>query len=268
MFTGTGGIEMGVNPVFGSSTAWHCEIAPGPVALLAHRYPTIPNHGDVRRVDWNAVEPVDLLTAGFPCQPVSNAGKKKGTADVRWLWPSVRDAVAALRPRWVFLENVSAIVRGDRGGHIVVGDLAALGYVAEWACVRASQVGAPHHRERWMCLARSADSVDDGHEWSRPSWDRWPESPDGSLRDLWYGTPYFDAVCAWERVAGPVPRPVMAADDLRPCPPFIEWMMGLPAGHVTAVPGLSRTAILRMLGNGVVPQQASYAAVNALKRFS
>jgi DNA (cytosine-5)-methyltransferase 1 len=154
--TGYGGLDMAVQAVLDAETAWHCQYDPDDprqwaARILAARWPAVPNHGDITRTDWARVEPVDILTAGFPCQPVSNAGKRKGQADARWIWPAVATAVGVLRPRLVFLENVAAIT--VRGLGAVLDSLAALGYDASWTCLRASDIGAPHRRERWFCLA-------------------------------------------------------------------------------------------------------------------
>jgi DNA (cytosine-5)-methyltransferase 1 len=95
---------------------------------------------------------VDLVSAGFPCQPWSAAGKGRGTDDERWIWPEIACAIRDLGPGIVFLENVPPLVA--RGGLApVLGDLASLGFDAEWALLRASAVGAPHGRERLFVLA-------------------------------------------------------------------------------------------------------------------
>lgn len=95
---------------------------------------------------------VDLVTAGFPCQPWSCAGKREGQDDERWLWPGIARIVREVRPGAVFLENVPGLVSGG-GLEPVLGDLAALGFDAEWQTLRASEVGAPHRRERVFVLA-------------------------------------------------------------------------------------------------------------------
>lgn len=78
LFSGYGGLEMGVQSVIGGTTAWVSDIDPGACKILAHRYPGVPNLGDISAVDWTAIEPVDVLTGGFPCQDVSHAGKRAG----------------------------------------------------------------------------------------------------------------------------------------------------------------------------------------------
>lgn len=99
MFAGYSGLEMGVQRVFDAKPAWFAEIDQAPARILAHHYPDVPNLGDVTKVDWGSVPPIDILTAGYPCQPFSQAGHRKGTQDERHLWPHVYAAIKSLRPR-------------------------------------------------------------------------------------------------------------------------------------------------------------------------
>jgi DNA (cytosine-5)-methyltransferase 1 len=149
LFTGYGGLDIAV----GGDLAWYAEIEPAACQVLAHHYPNVPNLGDITKIDWSKVEPVDVITGGYPCQPFSHAGNRKGKNDVRHLWPNVLDAIRAIRPRYAILENVS--------GHLTLGfadvlaDLAEIGWDAEWGTYRASDVGAPHRRERIFILANA-----------------------------------------------------------------------------------------------------------------
>lgn len=96
---------------------------------------------------------VDCITAGFPCQPFSQAGKKLGVEDDRWIWPAIKRIILDVGPSFVFLENVPQLVRG--GLPFVLCDLAQLGFNAEWGLYSAAEVGAPHKRERFWLLAHS-----------------------------------------------------------------------------------------------------------------
>ncbi|MGW5671576.1 DNA cytosine methyltransferase [Micromonospora sp. NPDC003776] len=108
--------------------------------------------GDIRTVDWTRVPPVDVLTAGFPCQDISNAGKRAGiTGPHSSLSRHITQALRLLRPPLVFVENVAAL--RQRGLEVVHADLAALGYDTSWLCLRASDIGAPHRRDRLFLLA-------------------------------------------------------------------------------------------------------------------
>lgn len=155
LFSGTGALDLAAEEVFGASPAWFCEYDKAPSRILAHHWPAVPNFGDVTTIDWAAVEPVDILTAGYPCQPFSLAGSRKGQSDVRHLWPFVAEAISFLRPRYVLLENVRGHLSMGFGD--VLGDLAGLGYDAQWCVIRASAAGAPHRRERIFILAQDTN---------------------------------------------------------------------------------------------------------------
>ena len=146
---GIGGLDLGLHS-HGHDTAWVCEYEEAPAQVLTERF-GVPNYGDITVMDWGNVEPVDVIAAGYPCQPFSTAGLRKGEDDERNIWPAVARAIGDLRPRYVFLENVRAHL--SMGFDRVLGDLADLGFDAEWAVLRASDVGAPHRRERIFILA-------------------------------------------------------------------------------------------------------------------
>ena len=145
--TGYGGLDMAVEAHYGAHLAWCSEVDKDCNQLLAHHWPGVPNLGDLTKVDWDQVEPVDIMCAGFPCQPFSHAGKRLGGDDERAIFAYIADAVGVLRPGIVVLENVAGIL--TLGGPGVVGTLAGLGYDLRWGVVRASDAGAPHRRARW-----------------------------------------------------------------------------------------------------------------------
>lgn len=158
LFTGYAGLDNTVRAVLGTGElAWCSDIKPAAQALLAFRYPNIPNLGDISELDFAGVESVDVLTAGWPCQPHSAAGKRLGEADPRALWPHVVRAVAALRPAIFFGENVARITSNGELRRVIA-TLAALGYVGAWWCVRASDIGAAHKRDRCFIVATDAGS--------------------------------------------------------------------------------------------------------------
>ncbi len=107
LFSGYAGLDIAVAAVFGGEVVWHVEYDDAPSKILAHHYPDVPNYGDVTTCDWATMPPVDVLTGGYPCQPFSAAGRRKGTDDERHLWPYVREAIRVLRPRYTVLENVA-----------------------------------------------------------------------------------------------------------------------------------------------------------------
>jgi DNA (cytosine-5)-methyltransferase 1 len=154
--TGYGGLDLAVELVLGGQLAWYAETDRHAQTVLAHHWPGVPNLGDIRTVDWTQVEPVEILTAGFACQDISNAGRRVGiTGEHSSLWNHVAEAVRHLRPSILFVENVAALLR--RGLDVVHADLAALGYDTSWTCIRASDIGAAHRRDRLFLLAAPAD---------------------------------------------------------------------------------------------------------------
>ena len=151
--TGYGGLDLAVMAVTGARLAWCAETDRHAAAVLERRWPGVPNLGDVTALDWPAVPPVDLVTAGWPCQDISYAGPGAGiTEGTRsGLWLHIAHGLRRLRPSYVYLENVAAL--RTRGLGKVLGDLAALGYDAQWVCLRASYAGAPHRRDRLLSVA-------------------------------------------------------------------------------------------------------------------
>ena len=154
--TGIGGLDLATAAHFGADVVWHCEFDAAPSRVLDHHFPGVPNHGDIKTTDWTQVAPVDIVTAGYPCQPFSTAGQRKGNEDERHLWPAIRDAISHLRPKFVVLENVRGHL--SLGFADVLADLTGLGFNAEWGCFRSSDVGAPHRRERLYVVATSTDA--------------------------------------------------------------------------------------------------------------
>lgn len=383
MCSGYGGLDLGLGLAVGSvDVLWHVENDRWPSAILAHHYPAVPNFGDLTSLDLGSLPRVDWLTAGYPCQPFSHAGKRKGTADERHLWPYVAAAIGVLRPRHVLLENVRGHV--SLGLDTVIGDLSSLGYDCRWGVVRAADAGAPHGRARVFIVATDADAAAQRRGWGegeqrrlgaagflpdaaadpgsqRRQWrqgvdaegrlpsvggeaggdardsssaaapaayaeDNRPQvlrtrgsatsgawlasgqqlatdtagdgrhegrtqpagllgGPDAPKRGLPVADPacdtgrlgdgddvparwerqdwgvYGPAIRRWERITGALaPRPTEPGRrGQRLSPRFVEWLMGLPEGWVTAVSGMPRNAQLKALGNGVVPQQAALA---------
>jgi len=185
LFTGVGMLDKAVEALFQGTVAWQAEIDPSASKVLAYHYPDIPNLGDVTKVDWSRVEPVDVLCGGFPCQDVSSAGRRAGIKDGTrsGLWSVFAEAIDVLRPQYVVIENVRGLLsakairtvhlepgsadvgagidRPLRAAGAVLGDLADIGYDAVWATVAAAGVGAPHRRERVFILGTAAHARHD-----------------------------------------------------------------------------------------------------------
>ncbi|MFB9641504.1 DNA cytosine methyltransferase [Agromyces lapidis] len=149
-------MELGLERA-GMKTVGQVEIDPWCRTVLEHHWPDTPRHDDVLTTPqwWASKERpnVDLVCGGFPCQPFSLAGFQLGVFDERWMWPAFADVIRAVRPRYVLVENVSALVRDAGAWGTVLADLHALGFDAEWATLRASDFGAPHNRERVYLVA-------------------------------------------------------------------------------------------------------------------
>lgn len=159
LFAGIGGIELGLERA-SMKTIGQVEIDPWCQDVLEKHWPSTPKHDDVVTApEWWASESrpnVDLVCGGFPCQPFSLAGKQLGIDDPRWMWPATAAVIRTVRPSYVLLENVSALVRDSWAFGTVMADLYQLGFDAEWATFRASDFGAPHNRERVYIVAYPA----------------------------------------------------------------------------------------------------------------
>lgn len=155
LFAGIGGFSLGLERA-GMTCKWQVEIDPYATAVLRKHWPDVPKHDDVRTFppqgDWG----VDIICGGFPCQDISYAGKGAGLAGARsGLWHEFARVIGELRPRYVVVENVAALL--TRGMDAVIGTLSTLGYDAEWHVIPASAVGAPHRRERVWIVAYAND---------------------------------------------------------------------------------------------------------------
>jgi DNA (cytosine-5)-methyltransferase 1 len=154
LFSGIGGLEYAFTAA-GFDVSWMVEINPFCQQVLRKHWPYARIHGDVHTVGNHDLTPVDVLCGGFPCQPFSIAGDARGEDDPRHLWPQLYRVISELRPRVVFLENVPNLrnVADGAAFNRILGQLAQSGYDAEWQCLRAADVGAPHIRKRIFIVA-------------------------------------------------------------------------------------------------------------------
>jgi DNA (cytosine-5)-methyltransferase 1 len=153
LFSGIGGIDLGLERA-GMRCAFQVELDSFARLVLQKHWPAVPRFDDVREVGAHNLPEVDLLCGGFPCQDISNAGKRAGIEGARsGLWKEFARIIRELRPRFVLVENVAAL--RARGLGRVLGDLAALGFDAEWDCIPAASLGAPHLRDRLFLVAYS-----------------------------------------------------------------------------------------------------------------
>jgi DNA (cytosine-5)-methyltransferase 1 len=159
LFSGIGGFSLGLERTGGFETVAFCEIEPFCQKVLAKHWPEVTCYYDVRNLTADQLAAdgitVDAICGGFPCQDISTAGNGAGIDGERsGLWSEYARLIGELRPHYVIVENVAALL--GRGLGRVLGDLAALGYDAEWHCIPASSVGAPHRRDRIWIIAYAA----------------------------------------------------------------------------------------------------------------
>lgn len=159
LFSGIGGFDLGLERA-GMECAWQVEIDDYATKVLEKHWPDTSRYRDVWECGSANLESVDLICGGFPCQPVSHAGKQEGQNDERWLWPEFARIIGEIKPKWVLGENVPGLLSNDSGRLFggILRDLAALGYNVEWNCIPASYVGAPHIRDRVWIIAHALDT--------------------------------------------------------------------------------------------------------------
>jgi DNA (cytosine-5)-methyltransferase 1 len=246
LFSGIGGIELGLEATGGFRTIWQVEIDPYCRRILEKHWPEVPKYGDITRLDPAGLERPDLLAGGFPCQDLSTAGLRAGLSGSRsGLWREFLRLLRALRPRYVLVENVAALryLNRQRGTTepaaiaAVLADLAGAGYDAEWTSLYAYQFGYPHSRERCFLIA-----YPDGLGLSQ-CFDDLPSCPKpcrpGSLSRLdWYR-------CLLEEFEQRICQPAVFRSD-----------PGLPG----------RPQRLKALGNAVMPDMARLVGECILRR--
>lgn len=203
LFAGVGGIELGLEWA-GMQTVAQVELDPFCRQVLARHWPEVPQHDDARTaVPWWLEQGLtaDVVCGGFPCQPFSLSGRKLGTADARWGWPWFADAIRTIRPSYVVVENVAALLRYPDAFGTVLGDLAELGFDAEWRVFTACEFGAPHTRRRLFLVAYPNGGH--GFQWLADS--AWGESGDqGQAGQGALQTGYGSARAWSDRVNGSV----------------------------------------------------------------
>jgi DNA (cytosine-5)-methyltransferase 1 len=239
LFSGIGGLELGLERAGLGPVVWQVECDPFCRRVLARHWPDADRFDDVREVGAHNLLPVDIICGGFPCQDISVAGRGAGLeGEHSGLWREYARIVRELRPRFFVVENVAALLA--RGLGDVLGDLAACGYDAQWDCLPASAVGAPHQRDRIFvvanvanpeCQRRSQGMTEQNlHQWNSYAMEpcMWPPCPD----DLH----------AWRQVPS----------ELKPS--VCRVAHGIP----------HRVDRLRALGNAVVPQVAEICGLRLL----
>lgn len=266
---GYGGIELGLKRAIPNlRTIALCEIEAFAVANLVAKMeaglmdpaPIWPN---LKTFPWGAFrDRVDILTGGYPCQPFSAAGQRKGKQDPRHLWPWIADGIRLLRPRICFFENVEGHI--SLGLSDVIEDLAGMGYRTTWGIFSASEVGAPHQRKRVFILAYRIGAGLEGLPWIVDVRGGGKKSggsagQKGVCGGVWPSGPGADRA-VWEP-----PRVVVPSE-----PALVRDLDGASGGLDYAQLSVAydnRTDELRLLGNGVVPQTAELAFRELIKEL-
>ena len=212
---------------------------------------------------WRGV--VDIVTAGFSCQPWSKAGRRMGTDDERWIWPDIARIVREVEPGYVFIENVTGLVSGG-GIAVILGGLDEMGFDAEWAVFAAAEAGAPQRRERLFLLAVKRDGVvnpmrigciPQEHDESAG----WPSA--AAAGGEIHGGSY--------RIFPPIPNDYESWGRVphRLQPALEPEVHGMADGSSDRMGQYGTVGIdeLRALGNGVVPHAAAVAFVTLFRRL-
>ena len=162
LFSGIGGFALAARMVGGIKTVAFCEIDPWARRVLNKNFPGVPIHDDVKTLNPKHYGPIDIITGGYPCQPFSVAGLRRGEEDDRHLWPFMRGIIEDARPRMVLCENVAGHV--TMGLDEVLSDLESLGYSAGATIIPACAVGAGHRRDRLWIIAHAKREGWEGHQ--------------------------------------------------------------------------------------------------------
>lgn len=202
LFSGIGGFDLAAQWA-GWDNVFQCEIDPFCQKVLQKNFPNVYRHSDIHSFDGKKWRGVDVVSGGFPCQPYSTAGSRKGNDDDRALWPEMFRVVREIAPRWVVGENVAGLISMD-GGRVLDGiftDLESIGYSVEAFVIPAIGVGAPHRRKRIWIVAYS-EKVDDRRNAG--------EVPKENGRQKWNNVPKFggtNQVPSWdEHYIGAAPK--------------------------------------------------------------
>ena len=295
--SGIGGLELGLDMIAETDLQWVSETDKTASEILDRHF-DVPNLGDLTQIQ----DPpkVDLVVGGFPCQPVSvansNPNGRKGIHDERWLIADVCELAQKAGAKWLLLENVRGLLTANNGDALarVCAEMAYRGFVRwEWRTIYAGEVGAPHRRDRWFCIATNTKSsagrqkkpeglgttirqaselrerLSEATSTAYANSERLQGQREGhelgpcvEEAETSWGR-YQGAIRRWEAILGrPAPVPAI---DWKMNPAFIEWMMGFPEGWVDVD---SYSGALKCLGNAVVPHQAAYAYADLFGRFN
>ena len=301
LFTGIGGLELGVSNTvtsvtqYGNDIEWIAETDENALKILEHStmFRGVPNFGDATKIDWTSVPDVDCITGGTPCQDFSHLGTRKGLEGSKSsLLYNFIDAVKAKKPEYVLWENVpGALTKGAYD--VLIDALNDADYSTSSVILPASSLGMPHKRSRLFVFAeRTEEGAIPFNDqlvkvrpdtrlrlFPTPNRSRMDgrKSPGYSKRPSFYDikqwsdeevrASYGAAIERWEKTFGREAPPLAKPKGTLNVE-FVEWMMGFPEGWVTDADDVSRTATLAALGNACTPQQASEAFYHGLMQLT
>lgn len=267
--SGIGGLDLAVERFFNAKVIAHSEINKHASKVMEHRFPNSTALGDLTTCDASNLV-TDILCAGFPCKPVSNAnqhqGQRIGQDHEEWVFDDIikfMQSMPAL-PKGVVFENVQGLQNHNSGRTFrhVLREITKLGYHTAWAVVWARDAGAPHRRARLFLLSHLTDSDLNGEEEIRQELQL--ATRQGQVLRQWGD--YGPAIARWERIIGrPHPDPILK-DQSGIDPRFHEWLMGFDEGWVTDIIE-TRSNQIELIGNAVCPQQGQLALRVLQDRF-
>lgn len=256
LFSGIGGFALAARMVGGIETVGFCEIDPWAQKVLAKNFPGVPIHDDVKTLEGNEYGRIDLISGGYPCQPFSHAGYRKGSKDDRHLWPEMRRIIESARPRWVVAENVDGHV--SLGLDQVLSELEAIGYTSTATVIPACAVDAQHRRDRVWVMGYSGYDEQEKHKSDDCEFGEWPK--------VWRGQQFVAGIAP----DGATQSRVSAEGNGRNCPACLDGKNGeirRTATRWLPEPGVDRVVDgipsrmdknrERGLGNAIVPQVAA-----------
>jgi DNA (cytosine-5)-methyltransferase 1 len=280
LFSGIGGFDLAAEWM-GWTNVFHCEWNEFGQRVLKHYWPDAISYGDITKTDFTVHRgDIDILTGGFPCQPYSMAGKRKGKEDERHLWPEMLRAIREIKPTWVVGENVFGITNWD-GGVVfneVQADLEAEGYEVQPYVLPACAVNAPHRRDRvwFVAHAKSVDAGgasglpnnrDEGHKTEdrgRP-WDK-PEC-DGSIQFITNTETKRLEGNDWRQLGRKLSTERTSFEGFPTVSPLCGGDDGLPDRLSGITFSKWRNESIKAMGNAIVPQVA-YQIFKAIEQFN
>jgi DNA (cytosine-5)-methyltransferase 1 len=261
-FSGIGGFSLAARWLGGIETVQFVEREPYCHRILAKHWPTVPIHDDICTFN-PAPRSADIVCGGFPCQDISTAGKqagiKQGTRS--GLFYELMRVICVVRPRYVVLENVSAILAN--GLDTVLGELAEAGFDCEWACIPASAVGACHQRNRWWLVAYAPQLLSDGGSSEQP--EHIGQSSRSKLSMAQSGNSHSESLSASNTSSERLERRWACGSIANRLSPDWRSYLSKPV-LCRGDDGLSnRVDRLKALGNAVVPQVAMIPLARVLR---